>query len=192
MWVVSTLLRRKSSDFRSLSFLYHRTWYPLYSICYTETFLGQHKLSQPVSLKSKCMLIGASMVSNPQSDKARSRVEIIATETDEENHGSAIITFLDSGIKLKLLPLKVLPLLTAHDHPSGKNELTKDISLFNLSFKLLPGVAAGDAADQPANDLALLKIENSSPKFVNCKFTALSSGKILIISSESDFDRLWL
>ena len=57
-------------------------------------------------------------------------------------------------------------------------ELTKDISLFNLSFKLLPGVAVGDAADQPVNDLALLKIENSSPKFVNCKFTALSSGSI--------------
>ena len=53
----------------------------------------------------------------------------------------------------------------------------KDISLFNLSFKLLPGVAAGDAADQPINDLALLKIENCSPKFNNCKFTALSSGK---------------
>ena len=138
------------------------------------------------------MLIGASMASNPQSDKARSRVEIIATETDEENHGSAIITFLDSGIQLKVLPLKVLPLLTALDYLGGKNEQTKDISLFNLSFKLLPGVAAGDAADQPANDLALLKIENSSPKFVNCKFTALSSGKILIISSESDFDRLWL
>ena len=55
----------------------------------------------------------------------------------------------------------------------------KDISLFNLSFKLLPGVAVGDAAaDQPINDLALIKIENCSPKFNNCKFTALSSGKI--------------
>ena len=40
------------------------------------------------------------MASNPESDKARSRVEIVASENDEENHGSAIITFLHSGMML--------------------------------------------------------------------------------------------
>ena len=46
------------------------------------------------------MLIGSSMASNPESDKARSRVEIVATDNDDENHGSAIITFLHSGMML--------------------------------------------------------------------------------------------
>ena len=49
------------------------------------------------------MLIGASMASNPLSDNARSRVEIVATENDEEIHGSAIITFLHSGKMLKII-----------------------------------------------------------------------------------------
>ena len=49
------------------------------------------------------MLIGASMASNPLSDQARSRVEIVATENDEEIHGSAIITFLHSGKMLTIV-----------------------------------------------------------------------------------------
>ena len=66
----------------------------------TKTFIGKHKLGQPISMRSKCMLIGSSMASNPESDKARSRVEIVATDNDDENHGSAIITFLHSGMML--------------------------------------------------------------------------------------------
>ena len=69
----------------------------------SKKFLGKHKLGQPISMRSKCMLIGSSMASNPESDKARSRVEIVATDNDDENHGSAIITFLHSGMMLTYL-----------------------------------------------------------------------------------------
>ena len=88
----------ENSENTDIIFL-HEGKIPDFSLA-SKKFLGKHKLGQPISMRSKCMLIGSSMASNPESDKARSRVEIVATEIDEENHGSAIITFLHSGMML--------------------------------------------------------------------------------------------